>query len=139
MPPLDGDGKPKYKGKKRGRKKKERKRKNMKPDRPKRKHTGYTLFMHKTYPNVKAEQPNLVNKELISLVAKQWKELDDEEKKSWKERAQINAKQIEDSSSNPTLEGTHHDVENDEENSSDDEIDDDNDNINNINATTIEI
>ena len=87
LPPLDEKGLPKYKGKKRGRKPKVKKRK-MKADRPKRKHTGYTLFMQETYPNVKVEYPDVPSKELISLVAKQWKDLGIDGKSAWKERAQ---------------------------------------------------
>jgi len=87
LPPLDEKGLPKYKGKKRGRKPKVKKRK-MKADRPKRKHTGYTLFMQETYPNVKVKHPDEPSKELISLVAKQWKDLAMDEKNAWKERAQ---------------------------------------------------
>ncbi len=78
---------PKYKGKKRGRKPKEKKRK-MNPDRPKRKHTGYTLFMQEIYPIAKSEYPNLSSKDLISMVAKRWNDLDLEAKAAWKDRAQ---------------------------------------------------
>lgn len=87
MPPLDENGLPKYKGKKRGRKPKEKKRR-VNPDRPKRRHTGYTLFMQEGYPSVKTEYPNLPSKELICLVARRWKDLSTETKAAWKERAQ---------------------------------------------------
>lgn len=87
LAPLDGNGRPKYKGKKRGRKPKEKKRKHD-PNREKRKHTGYTLFMQETYPIRKAEHPDLQSKELISMVARQWKEeLVADEKEGWKTRA----------------------------------------------------
>mmetsp|Transcript_11119 Transcript_11119/g.26720 ORF Transcript_11119/g.26720 Transcript_11119/m.26720 type:complete len:279 (+) Transcript_11119:154-990(+) len=86
LAPLDENGIPKYKGKKRGRKPKAKKRK-MKPDRPKRKHTGYTLFMQEVYPTAKSECPDLASKELISLVAGRWKDLDIAEREMWKERA----------------------------------------------------
>ena len=87
MPPLDENGLPKYKGKKRGRKPKEKKRR-VNPDRPKRGHTGYTLFMQEGYPSVKREYPDLSSKELIRLVARRWKDLSTESKAVWKERAQ---------------------------------------------------
>lgn len=106
LPPLDENGLPRYKGKKRGRKPKPRKRRRTRDTsngnhghhydgnyntnnsvRPKRKHTGYTLFMQETYPCAKSEHPGLPSKELIRLVAKQWKELETEGKSSWKERA----------------------------------------------------
>ena len=87
MPPLDERGVPKYKGKKRGRKRKPRKRK-IDPNRRKRQHTAYTLFVKEIYPGVKAQHPELQSKEVISIVAKQWKEsLTAEEKRDWKIRA----------------------------------------------------
>ena len=87
MPPLDERGVPKYKGKKRGRKPKPRKRK-LDPNRRKRQHTAYTLFVKEIYPGVKAQHPDLQSKEVISIVAKQWKEsLTPEEKRDWKIRA----------------------------------------------------
>lgn len=86
LPPLDEKGLPKYKGKKRGRKPKVKKRKT-KPDRPKRKHTGYTLFMQEVYPAAKAEFPDHPSKELISLVARRWKGLEIDGRTAWKERA----------------------------------------------------
>lgn len=85
---MDENGVPKYKGKKRGRKPKAKKRK-MNPDRQKRKHTGYTYYMQETYPGIKAANPGMASKEVISIVAKKWKEdLAAEEKQSWKDRAQ---------------------------------------------------
>jgi hypothetical protein len=44
LPPLDENGVPKYKGRKRGRKKKQRKRVHD-PNKPKRAHTGYTFYI----------------------------------------------------------------------------------------------
>ena len=93
LPPLDENGLPKYKGKKRGRKPKEKKRK-FNPDRPKRSHTGYTLFMQEGYPSAKTEFPNLTSKELISLVARRWKDLTAEARAEWKERAKQQAPNI---------------------------------------------
>mmetsp|Transcript_7524 Transcript_7524/g.16217 ORF Transcript_7524/g.16217 Transcript_7524/m.16217 type:complete len:164 (-) Transcript_7524:1718-2209(-) len=87
LPPFDEKGQPKYKGKKRGRKPKVRKRK-LKVDRPKRQHTGYTLFMQETYPNVKIENPDQLPKALIGLVAKLWNNLTTGGKTEWKERAE---------------------------------------------------
>jgi HMG (high mobility group) box len=85
-PPLDANGIPKYRGKKRGRKPKERKRK-VNPNRKKRAHTAYTLFVHERYPFVKNENPDLQSKEVISIVARLWAEVPIEEKRVWKERA----------------------------------------------------
>ena len=87
LPPLNDRGVPKYKGKKRGRKPKPRKRK-LDPNRLKRQHTAYTLFVKEIYPTVKAQNPALQSKEVISIVAKQWKEnLTADEKREWKTRA----------------------------------------------------
>jgi len=86
MAPLDENGIPKYKGKKRGRKPKKRKR--MKdPDRPKRQHTAYTLFVQETYPTIRQNNPELPSKDVISIVARQWAEVNELEKKAWKARA----------------------------------------------------
>ena len=87
LPPLDEHGVPKYKGKKRGRKPKYRKRK-ANPNRRKRQHTAYTLYVQETYPGIKAANPELPSKDVISIVAKQWADgISPEEKKQWKERA----------------------------------------------------
>ena len=87
LAPLDERGVPKYKGKKRGRKPKPRKRK-LDPNRRRRQHTAYTLFVQEIYPGVKAQHPDLQSKEVISIVAKQWKEqLTADEKRDWKLRA----------------------------------------------------
>jgi hypothetical protein len=84
---LDEHGIPKYKGKKRGRKPKFRKRK-LNPNRRKRQHTAYTIFVQETYPGVKAANPTLPSKDVISIVAKRWgNELTTEEKQEWKARA----------------------------------------------------
>jgi HMG (high mobility group) box len=90
-PPLDANGIPKYRGKKRGRKPKERKRK-VNPNRRKRSHTAYTLFVHERYPSVKKENPHLQSKEVISIVARLWAAVPLEEKRVWKERAISSAK-----------------------------------------------
>ena len=87
LPPLDENGIPKYKGKKRGRKPKTRKRK-ANPNRRKRQHTAYTLYVQEIYPRVKAANLNLASKDVISIVAKRWgKEISAEEKSEWKARA----------------------------------------------------
>ena len=87
LPPLDEHGVPKYKGKKRGRKPKYRKRK-ANPNRRKRQHTAYTLYVQETYPGIKAANPELPSKDVISIVAKQWADgVSPEEKKQWKDRA----------------------------------------------------
>jgi hypothetical protein len=86
LPPLDEHGFPKYRGRKRGRKPKPRQRKS-KPDRPKRQHTAYTLFVSEVYPSVKAQNQGRPSKDLIAIVAKEWASLPDNEKLTWKDRA----------------------------------------------------
>ena len=86
LPPLDEHGVPKYKGKKRGRKAKPRQRQHN-PDRPKRRHTGYTLFVESQYPAQRAANPTAKSNQLIPAIAKQWKGLTATEKEEWKERA----------------------------------------------------
>lgn len=86
MPPLDENGVPRYKGKKRGRKPKPRKRK-ANPNRRKRQHTGYTLYMQECYPVIKEENAELASKDIIAMLAKQWAEMVPDEKSNWKARA----------------------------------------------------
>eukprot|EP00934_Nitzschia_sp_Nitz4_P009200 Nitzschia sp. Nitz4//scaffold79_size90958//26588//27339//NITZ4_005015-RA/size90958-augustus-gene-0.174-mRNA-1//-1//CDS//3329558219//9190//frame0 len=86
MPPLDENGLPKYKGKKRGRKPRPRKRK-ANPNRRKRQHTGYTLFMQESYPGVKEANPDFASKDIIAILAKQWAEMAPDEKSDWKAKA----------------------------------------------------
>jgi hypothetical protein len=86
MAPLDEHGNPKYKGKRRGRKPKPRKRKHN-PDREKRRHTGYTLFVQETHPLIKKENLNVTNAQIVSIVAKRWRDLSESQRRQWKERA----------------------------------------------------
>jgi hypothetical protein len=86
MAPLDEHGNPKYKGKKRGRKPKPRRRKHN-PDRQKRKHTGYTLFVQETHPLIKNDNSNITNSQIVSIVAKRWRDLSESQRRQWKERA----------------------------------------------------
>ena len=89
LAPLDAFGNPKYKGRKRGRKPKKRKR-ALNPNRQKRQHTAYTLFVHEVYPTIRAQYQDTENyqsKDIIGLVARQWATISEEEKRLWKERA----------------------------------------------------
>jgi len=97
LAPLDENGVPKYKGKKRGRKPKKRKR-IRDPNAPKRKHTAYTLFVQETYPRLKQQypQPGYRSKDIIAMVARQWKSMPDDIKKTWKERAILASNSVDD-------------------------------------------
>jgi len=99
LAPLDEHGKPKYTGKKRGRKPKPKKR-QRKPGAPKRKHTGYTLYMKENYPSVKMAMagrvPEAQSKDIISSVATSWKSLSEEDRGAWKERARTMSAEEED-------------------------------------------
>ena len=115
--PLDEHGLPKYKGKKRGRKPKKRQRVHD-PNKPKRKHTAYTLFVKDNYPSLKALQPALQSKDIIGMVARQWANLTLGEKASWKERAAITQPEEE--------EDDEEEEEEEEEGDNDDDDDDEN-------------
>ena len=109
LPPVDENGVPKYKGKKRGRKPKPRKR-QQNPNRRKRQHTAYTLFVKETYPGIKAQNPHLPSKDLISIVAKQWNEgLTPEEKREWKIRAKATHEETTEALENDTDATSGHD------------------------------
>ena len=99
LAPLDEHGKPKYTGKKRGRKPKPKKR-QRKLGAPKRKHTGYTLYMKENYPSVKMAMagrvPEAQSKDVISSVATSWKSLSEEDRGAWKERARTMSAEEED-------------------------------------------
>jgi HMG (high mobility group) box len=86
MAPLDEHGHPKYKGKKRGRKPRPRQRKHN-PDREKRRHTGYTLFVQETHPLIKNDNLQATNAQIVSIVAKRWRDLSESQRRQWKARA----------------------------------------------------
>lgn len=86
MAPLDEHGNPRYKGRKRGRKPKPRIRKH-KVDREKRKLTGYTLFVQETHPLIKSDNRSATSAQIVSIVAKQWRDLPESQRRRWKERA----------------------------------------------------
>jgi HMG-box domain len=88
MAPLDEHGIPKYRGRKRGRKARKRKRKRRHdPNRPKRQHTAYTLFVQENYPSIRNQYPELQSKDIIGLIVRQWAEVSDLERQAWKQRA----------------------------------------------------
>lgn len=86
MAPVDEFGVPRYKGKKRGRKARPRKR-HHNPNKPKRQHTAYTLYVHETYPSVREQYPQYQSKDIISMVARSWQSVSDTDKAVWKQRA----------------------------------------------------
>jgi hypothetical protein len=100
MAPLDENGVPRYRGRKRGRKARTRKRKHD-PRRPKRQHTAYTLFVQENYQSIRTQYPELQSKEIIGLVARHWAAVSDLEKQAWKSRAiasaEVDAEEAEDS------------------------------------------
>jgi hypothetical protein len=44
-------------------------------------HTAYTLYIMDILPKLKAAHPNKIQKELITMAASQWSQLDEESKK----------------------------------------------------------
>ena len=61
----------------------------MNPNRQKRQHTAYTLFVHEVYPTIRAQyqESDYQSKDIIGLVARQWANTPEAEKQIWKERA----------------------------------------------------
>lgn len=57
------------------------------PNRPKRQHTAYTMFVMENYEAIKKQNTDMPSKEIISMVARQWAQVSEEEKGLWKERA----------------------------------------------------
>ena len=57
------------------------------PNRKKRKHTGYTLYMQEHYPAIKLSNPEFASKDVITIVAKEWADLSADAKVEWKSRA----------------------------------------------------
>jgi HMG-box domain len=101
---------PKYKGRKRGRKPKKRKR-VLNPNRQKRQHTAYTLFVQEVYPGIRAQYQDFQSKDIIGLVARQWASIPEVEKQVWKERAMASHEQV--------------DVDDEDDDDDDDDIDED--------------
>lgn len=58
-----------------------------KSDKPKRATTGYILFGKEIRSIIKTEMPDLKPKEVISEIAKRWKELDSNGQEEWKTKA----------------------------------------------------
>jgi len=49
--------------------------------------SGYTMFLVENRPSIASSNPHLKSTEIISLVAKQWRELSEEEKDVYKKKA----------------------------------------------------
>lgn len=64
-----------------------RKATKRKVGRPKRQHTAYTMFVMENYEAIRKSNADMPSKEIISMVARQWAQVSDEEKELWKERA----------------------------------------------------
>jgi len=107
---------PIHTGKKRGRKPKPRQR-HHNPNRKKRSHTAYTLFVQENHPVVRARYPDLQSKDIIGLVARQWATINEEEKQAWKQKAIASAVVAE--------EGLEDDEEEDEEEEEEEESEED--------------
>jgi hypothetical protein len=67
----------------RGRKKRKRETK------PKKAHTAYTLYVHENYESVKKTHgADMPSKEIITIIARQWSQIGDQEKQAWQYRAE---------------------------------------------------
>lgn len=66
----------------RGRKKRKRETKAKKA------HTAYTLYVHENYEAIKKSHgADMPSKDVISIIARQWSQIDDQEKQAWQFRA----------------------------------------------------
>jgi len=63
-----------------------------KPDPPKRSLTAYFRFRAVVYDDVKTENTTLAPKEIMSLIGKMWRELDDSEKEKYQKQYDKGAK-----------------------------------------------
>ena len=61
------------------------------PNRPKRQHTAYTMYVTANYESIKVNNPGVPPKDMISMVARQWAQVSEEEKEHWKQRAVASA------------------------------------------------
>lgn len=61
------------------------------PNRPKRQHTAYTMYVTTNYESIKENNPDIAPKEMISMVARQWAQVSEEEKEHWRQRAMASA------------------------------------------------
>lgn len=57
---------------------------------PKRAHTGYTLYVRENYEIIKktAGGDDMPSKDIISLVARQWSQIGEQEKRAWQYKAE---------------------------------------------------
>ena len=77
------------KPKKEKKEKKEKSPKADKEEKPKKKRgiTGYLLFSKENRASVKEEMGDVKPTEVVTQIAKMWKELDDDEREEWNKRA----------------------------------------------------
>ena len=57
------------------------------PNRPKRQHTAYTMYVTENYECIKDRNPDVPAREMIAMVARQWAQVSEEEREHWKQRA----------------------------------------------------
>lgn len=69
-------------------KKEKRKRAKKDKDAPKKAISAYFFYIKDRRPVLKKEKPNLENKEIIREMGKEWKELSDEKKKPYVQKAE---------------------------------------------------
>jgi hypothetical protein len=69
--------------------------KKGKEDKPKKARSAYLIFSAEKREEVKEENPDMKSSEIMSELGRLWKELDDDEKEEWKEKAAEEKAEIE--------------------------------------------
>ncbi|KAH6761258.1 HMG mobility box protein [Perilla frutescens var. frutescens] len=72
---------------KENRQKKMTEEKNVDPNKPKRPASSFFLFSKEAMKNLVEERPGINNSTITALISVKWKEMSDEEKQSWNEKA----------------------------------------------------
>jgi hypothetical protein len=64
-------------------------RKRKRETKPKKAHTAYTLYVSENYESIKKTHgADMPSKDIISIIARQWSQIDDQEKQAWQFRAE---------------------------------------------------
>ncbi|KAJ3682996.1 hypothetical protein LUZ60_013223 [Juncus effusus] len=69
--------------------KEKRQKKNVDPNKPKKPASSFFLFSKETRKQLQEERPGMNNSTLNALISVKWKELSDEEKQKWNEKAAL--------------------------------------------------
>lgn len=102
----------KSKEKEQQQKKKQKEEKNVDPNKPRKPASSYFLFSKEARKNVLQERPGINNSTLNALVSLKWKELNEQERQIWNEKAaeakEVYKKELEEYNKNATAEAIVH-------------------------------